>query len=164
MCLSVDRLESGLHLERQVGGRLDALGDLEATPGQNLDVALADPEVAIGCDHVRGAAPDQGQVLVEDARKNLGSTGRRAFLDDVSNEESQRRILKDAAEVETGVEEIDLLLWPVTRRQQLHRVALRFTGRADLCAGFHELAKSSRHLRGAEVGGRHAWDDARWND
>ena len=77
MVRRADDLERRLHLEREVRRRLDRLVVLLVADDLGADVALADPEIVVARDHVRGGAPDQRAVLVDDARVDGADASRR---------------------------------------------------------------------------------------
>ena len=101
------RFECGLYLKGEIGRRFDRFEECPVADGTLADVALPDPEVVVGRDHVRSAAPDQGTVFVDDARIDLGRAEVRGRLEYVGDEEAQGRCLEIVRQVEPGVEEFD---------------------------------------------------------
>jgi hypothetical protein len=158
-----DRLEGGLDLEGQIrrllGGALHVLAVLHDDP----QVSLADPVLAVGSDEVGGRAPDEREVLVEDARPGPPLRGARGGLHHVGDEEADVLVLAGVRQVVGRVEELDLVLRRVAPGQQETRILLRQSRGTDLHPLVDEPAKLARDLDRRHLGGLDAGNDSRRN-
>ncbi len=154
------RLESRLDLEGQVGRVLGRAVHELSVHQHGSHVSLADPVLGVGADEVRGRAPDEGDVLVEDARVEAAqgrgriaqAPGGRAQAH-VGDEEADVRVLAGVRQVVGRVEELDLVAGPVAAQQRLRVVPGR-SGRSEAQALVQQAAELPGDLPGCLRRGR----------
>ena len=117
----------------------------------HLDVALADPEVAVLAADVGRRAPVERRVLVEESRMGGAHDAARVGLHHVRDEEAHVVVLADVGEVVGRVEELELVLRRVAEREQPRRALLRLAGGEQLHAAVEQAPELARDLRRASA-------------
>jgi hypothetical protein len=154
------RFQRGLQFEREVRSLLDGREHFLAVFYFDRTIAFSDPELVFRFHVVGGRSPHERNVLVEDARIDVGLSGFR-LLHDVCDEEANARVLTNVGQVESCIKKVDAVFGDVSFFEKDCRFSFRGSRGTQPGAVGEEAAKLCRHASRRDVRGIGARGDLR---